>query len=305
MSGGGSKGSYEAGVLYGIINNDPDKTKYAYDVVTGVSAGSINTVAVALFAPGDEANMTQFMSDTWASLGEKNVFTNWKPLGIITGITDKSGVFDNGPLTTTLQSIVDGFPNKLQRKLTVSCVDVNSGSYVLMNETIDDIVKAIVSSSSIPFAFPNQKWPNGVICMDGGTVWNTNLVSAVERCREIVDDDSQITLDVIVCDEKEETTWQHKDNAYSNFLRYKDIKDYYSGVSDIYDFVQAYPNINFRHYITPSEPLAGALGILDFNNATMTWPMQMVGRLDGENAVKDGDGFMFSKLLEWKGNHTI
>jgi len=38
--------------------------------------------------------------------------------------------------------------------------------------------------------------------MDGGTVWNTNLVSAVERCREIVDDDSQITLDVIVCDQK-------------------------------------------------------------------------------------------------------
>ena len=43
MSGGGSKGSYEAGVLYGLVNNDPDKTKYAYDVVTGVSAGSINT----------------------------------------------------------------------------------------------------------------------------------------------------------------------------------------------------------------------------------------------------------------------
>ena len=38
--------------------------------------------------------------------------------------------------------------------------------------------------------------------MDGGTVWNTNLVSAVERCREIVEDDSQITLDVIVCDQK-------------------------------------------------------------------------------------------------------
>jgi predicted acylesterase/phospholipase RssA len=57
MSGGGSKGSYEAGVLYGLVTNDPDKTNYAYDVVTGVSAGSINTVAVSLFAPGDETNM--------------------------------------------------------------------------------------------------------------------------------------------------------------------------------------------------------------------------------------------------------
>jgi hypothetical protein len=69
--------------------------------------------------------------------------------------------------------------------------------------------------------------------------------------------------------------------------------------------VQAYPKINFRHYITPSEPLAGALGILDFNNATMTWPMQMTGRLDGENALKDGDGFMFRKFDEWKQNPSL
>ena len=46
--------------------------------------------------------------------------------------------------------------------------------------------------------------------------------------------------------------------------------------------------------------MAGALGILDFNNSTMTWPMQMVGRLDGENAIKNGDGYMFDKLFEWK-----
>ena len=57
MSGGGSKGSYEAGVLFGLVNNDQDKSKYAYDVVTGVSAGSINSVAVSLFVPGDEVNM--------------------------------------------------------------------------------------------------------------------------------------------------------------------------------------------------------------------------------------------------------
>ena len=43
--------------------------------------------------------------------------------------------------------------------------------------------------------------------MDGGTVWNTNLVSAVERCREIVDDDSNITLDVIVTDYKVSPSW--------------------------------------------------------------------------------------------------
>lgn len=66
MSGGGSKGAFEAGVLYGLVMNDQNKTKYEYDVVTGVSAGSINTGAVSLFKPGDEVNMVQFLSDTWA-----------------------------------------------------------------------------------------------------------------------------------------------------------------------------------------------------------------------------------------------
>ena len=37
----------------------------------------------------------------------------------------------------------------------------------------------------------------------------------------------------------------------------------------------------------------------------MTWPMQMTGRLDGENALKDGDGYMFQKFNDWKNDHSI
>ena len=68
MSGGGSKGSYEAGVLWGMYFNSPNKEDFAYDVSTGVSAGAINTGAVALFAPGDEENMLTFLSDQWQRL---------------------------------------------------------------------------------------------------------------------------------------------------------------------------------------------------------------------------------------------
>lgn len=63
MSGGGAKGSYEAGALWGLYFTDTDKTKYQYDVVTGVSAGAINTAAVSLFAPGDEVNMLNFLTE--------------------------------------------------------------------------------------------------------------------------------------------------------------------------------------------------------------------------------------------------
>lgn len=83
MAGGGTKGAYEAGAMWGIINAAKDLSKYAYDVVTGVSAGSINGGAVATFAPGDEANMVKVISDTWQTLSTDQIFRMWKPLGLV------------------------------------------------------------------------------------------------------------------------------------------------------------------------------------------------------------------------------
>lgn len=36
--------------------------------------------------------------------------------------------------------------------------------------------------------------------MDGGTVWDLNIDSAVKQCMDgVVDDYSQITIDILVC----------------------------------------------------------------------------------------------------------
>ena len=73
--------------------------------------------------------------------------------------------------------------------------------------------------------------------MDGGTVWNTNLVSAVERCLEVVDDKSKIVVDIAICEHHELANYTDKGNTLGNFLRYRQIKDYYSrGFNDILEF---------------------------------------------------------------------
>ena len=141
--------------------------------------------------------------------------------------------------------------------------------------------------------------------MDGGTVWNTNLVSAVERCREVVDDDSKITLDILVCDDNQLQDWTSENNAVSNYLRFKSIKDYHNAIDDIEEFSKAFPKVNFRYYLTPTEPLPSGLGILNFDNTTSTFPMQAVGRLDGENAVKSGEGFVMEKIKEWRASALL
>jgi len=45
--------------------------------------------------------------------------------------------------------------------------------------------------------------------------------------------------------------------------------------------------------------------MLDFTNNTNTWPMQAVGRVDGENAVKQGEGFMFKQMSTWKNTPSL
>ena len=74
----------------------------------------------------------------------------------------------------------------VQRKIVVAAVDVNTGEYVTFteeNSAPEELPQRCLASASIPFVFPHQHIGEYVL-MDGGTVWNINLASAVDRCRE-------------------------------------------------------------------------------------------------------------------------
>ena len=88
--GGGSMGSYEAGVFIGLVKNQTPKDR-TYDVVSGniyiyiyigVSAGSINAFIIALFASGDEEAAADYLYESWAKLTPDIIFDSWK-YGII------------------------------------------------------------------------------------------------------------------------------------------------------------------------------------------------------------------------------
>mmetsp|Transcript_1533 Transcript_1533/g.2233 ORF Transcript_1533/g.2233 Transcript_1533/m.2233 type:complete len:117 (-) Transcript_1533:356-706(-) len=90
-----------------------------------------------------------------------------------------------------------------QRKISVSAVNVGSGElWTATEETVpfDQFHLAVLASASVPVLFPPVEF-DGKLLMDGGTVYNTNVDQAVARCREITQDsdDSEITLDVLIC----------------------------------------------------------------------------------------------------------
>lgn len=73
MSGGGNNGAWEMGVLFGMVNNG-DPADFTFDVLTGVSAGSMNAGGMAGWPIGKEVEMAQWMSEMWNNLKTRDVW---------------------------------------------------------------------------------------------------------------------------------------------------------------------------------------------------------------------------------------
>jgi len=93
----------------------------------------------------------------------------------------------------------------------------------------------VVASASMPGVFPTQQFDKMVL-MDGGAVFNINLVSAVQKCLEIVDSPSKIILDLNICTNGHLDTANEIGSTADNFLRFKEIKEFDHALDDIVEF---------------------------------------------------------------------
>ena len=135
--------------------------------------------------------------------------------------------------------------------------------------------------------------------MDGGTVYNTNLVSAVEKCLELVDSPAKITMDIVICGHAEMDALEKPGNTISNYLRYRAIKKYDHALDDVLEFQKTEPLVNYRYLVIPSIALNSGIKELDFSPEATT-PMVELGKQDAQNIINLGKGKSFSLLSEWK-----
>ena len=76
MSGGANKGAYEAGVVHGL-SHFLNGTDAYYDVVSGVSAGSLNSAAIAMWAPNQAIEMSEWLVNFWKTVTNEMVYQEW------------------------------------------------------------------------------------------------------------------------------------------------------------------------------------------------------------------------------------
>eukprot|EP00179_Madagascaria_erythrocladioides_P019383 CAMPEP_0198338866 /NCGR_PEP_ID=MMETSP1450-20131203/37597_1 /TAXON_ID=753684 ORGANISM="Madagascaria erythrocladiodes, Strain CCMP3234" /NCGR_SAMPLE_ID=MMETSP1450 /ASSEMBLY_ACC=CAM_ASM_001115 /LENGTH=325 /DNA_ID=CAMNT_0044043765 /DNA_START=77 /DNA_END=1051 /DNA_ORIENTATION=+ len=193
LGGGGDRGSYEAGVFAGFVDNPSLQGSIEYDVLSGVSAGSLNALALSLFAKGDERAAANFLRHQWLTMSRSKVYRNWLG-GPIEGITLRSGLFDLSPAERYLKSLPLRNATTSGRHLLLGTTDYASGEFVLFNETEPDLAGAALASCTVPGIFPVRNI-RGRAYVDGGVVNMTPVTDAVRACKAIAD---KVIVDVVL-----------------------------------------------------------------------------------------------------------
>ena len=138
--------------------------------------------------------------------------------------------------------------------------------------------------------------------MDGGAAWGTNLASAVDRCRETVDRDEDITMDIIICSDGRLQAINETGNTISNYLRYWSMSSFSQALSDVSEFKRAFPNVNYRHFFMASKPLASAMNQLEFSYEVLE-PMIQIGMDDAARVIgTTKPGETFARFDKWVQN---
>lgn len=177
LSGGGSKGSFQAGALWHLMYT----LERQYDAVVGISVGAINALRIAQFSPVDHKEAAVALRDDWHSISTDQVLKSWAPvIGPIIGFF-KGSLKNNAPLRKFLEERV-----QVQAIMESGCLlkvgATNMRTYDIeyfdQFGAVDPITAAMASS-----AFPGQMPPervNGDLYLDGGIRDITPVYEAIK-----------------------------------------------------------------------------------------------------------------------------
>lgn len=174
LSGGGAKGAFQVGVVHELVVNRGVRI----DIVAGVSTGAIQALGVA---QDDVPGMLQ----QWLDIKGNGSIYNERPLGIAGGILGADAIYDAVPLKKLLKDFADDKKLKAsKRKLRLGVVNLGTGEFRGIDESVPGIHNWVYASSAMPLFFDplrtraadgtEEQW------VDGGVRNVTPLDAALE-----------------------------------------------------------------------------------------------------------------------------
>jgi NTE family protein len=186
LSGGGSHGAYQLGVLkHLMVDQGLD-----YDIVAGVSVGAINSSILAQFAKGDPVGSWGKLKSVWEQVSTKKVRKKWFLFGALASVW-KPSVYNSAPLHDWVKGgLQPDLVKNSGRLLRIVAVSMTTGESRVVDETTDNLSDWVLASSAYPVMFlpvsiEGERW------VDGGV---RNVTPLGEVIRAGSDD-----IDVIMC----------------------------------------------------------------------------------------------------------
>lgn len=189
LSGGGAHGSFQAGVLKRYIDVSP-----RWDVITGVSAGSLNGAIIALYDKIDQYRAIMKLEQLWMNMTSKDIYRyNLNPVSA-------GSIMSSEPLRNLITRVMGELGHTASRPIIVGTTSMNDGSLKFFDssniKTVYDAINIVMASTAIPVYFPPVRY-NDEMYIDGGVFSNELVDAAIDYCESI--GKKKIVIDVIVC----------------------------------------------------------------------------------------------------------
>eukprot|EP00461_Guttulinopsis_vulgaris_P001758 UN01758 len=253
-SGGGDRIAFQLGALEVLVPKLGAEA--AYDVVTGISAGSLVSALFRGFPVGQEAQAVAAISNAvWEINGREDIIKDW-PGGLIDGLINQSGLFDSTPLSQRIHKYLDNMP-PTNREIRVGATCLNDGKMDIWRQNSTNFEKGVLASCSVPGVFPIVpiKGPLGDRSyVDGGAIRNVIITEGVEACLEKGFKPNQVIVDVLLCyanEGFEDVSDVSKYHTVDSLMRTLAVKGLHSAIETLDNTLTKYPDVTFRNILAP------------------------------------------------------
>lgn len=189
----------------------------------------------------------------------------------------------------------------IQRKLDIGIVDVLDGSYRDFSDANvtsgENLVDAMYASMSFAGFFPpaevlDSSW------FDGSAVWDIDIFTAVNRCKDMGFENENIVVDVIMTSSANLKSVDAEDyKSIGMLFRYLEISSFYNSMDGLLRAKFAYKGVDFRYVITPSESMPTSMYPLNLDEKQIQEIIDM-GYSDAQNVIS-GDTNSLDDLIHY------
>jgi len=172
--------------------------------------------------------------------------------------------------------------------MDIGIVDVLDGSYRDFSDAnvteSNNLVDAMFASMSFAGFFPpaevlDSSW------FDGSAVWDIDIFSAVNRCKDLGFDNENIVVDVIMTSSANLKSVKAEDyKSIGMLFRYLEISSFYNAMDGLLRAKFAYKGVDFRYVITPSDSMPSSMYPLNLNEKQVQAIIDM-GYKDAQNVI--------------------